>query len=100
MMIVFYCVLDPAMTYLVLQSGGVETEPVAMWFLTQFSSFGLVVQKLAILPVIVAFAVILTFVARLVDQPPQIYRSVVPAIIALGGMQLIVTHIENLAILL
>lgn len=92
-----YVVGDTGLTVLVLELGGYEANPVARALLSWLGYAGLVVQKAAVL-------VLLVFCWRYypavgVDSPDP-WRLVVPAIPFLRGIQLTTIHASNVVVLL
>lgn len=95
----FYGVLDSSLTFLILQLGGVETMPVARWFLATFGLVGLVLQKVLIFGVFASFAVGITLLARQLSQPGYPYRTVIAAVVLGRGLQIVAMHIEHITAL-
>lgn len=95
----FYGVLDSSLTFLILQLGGVETMPAALWFIVTFGPVGLAIQKILIFAVFAAFAGSITLIARYLNQPGSPYRTVIAAVILGRGLQIVAMHVEHITAL-
>jgi len=92
-----YAVGDTGLTTLVLAMGGFEMNPVARAFIDVLGYPGLAVQKGI---AVALLALIWRYYPTVGTLPADPWRLVVPTIAAARGLQLVLIHASNIAVLL
>lgn len=90
--ILFYGVLDTALTIYLLQFNGVfEGNEMAVWFIDLFGSTGLIVHKLLGLSLLYLLWRYYPSIQNFGKEP---YRKIVPVLTILKGLYLTVNHLD------
>lgn len=91
--VIIYGPADSLFTIINMEAGGYESNAIARTFMDWFGYSGLFVHKLVFFIGIAAVVLVLTHIARRLDQPPAPYRLVVAGMLTLRGIVLFQQHV-------